>query len=332
MYTQSQFKEFLQDIEPSATTKGYCKVAHEKLRELVAKHEVYKDYHVDSVLSGSYKRDTAIRPKTVDGQVRRPDVDIIVFTTHSLSDPPKTVIDLLYDSLKDDYEKVSRQTRSVNIETDKADIDVVPIIAPENSYGVHYIPDRKEEEWIVANPQGHTTWATQINSETNGLFKPLVKIIKWWRRENPTISKRPKGFIIECIVAECMNKNETQYGELVVSTMENIVNKYALNMVFENVPFIEEPGVPRKSVTDNISFDAFKGFYNKLKEHAEIGRKAISEEDAEESLKLWRQIFGDRFPKSGGLGKSTLSEGLTSANLFFPDKPIQPKRPAGFAK
>lgn len=45
MITQKQFVDFLSEIEPSST----------------------KDYHLDTFLSGSYKRNTAIRLRKVNG-------------------------------------------------------------------------------------------------------------------------------------------------------------------------------------------------------------------------------------------------------------------------
>ena len=62
-----------------------------------------------SFLSGSYKRDTAIRPKASEGAVERPDVDIIVQTTHTLSDSPAHVVDSLYSALKSGYSEVRKQ-------------------------------------------------------------------------------------------------------------------------------------------------------------------------------------------------------------------------------
>src|SRR5699024_10063906 len=106
-------------------------------------------------------------------------------------------------------------------------------------------------------------------------------------------------FVIECIVSECMDKEESDYGELFVGTLESIVDKYSLNILLESVPHIEDTGVLDNSVTNGITFDAFNGFYNKVKSHAEKGRVAITEVDEEKALKLWRDIFGDHFPRSG---------------------------------
>ncbi len=326
---QARFTEFLSDIEPSTTTKSNASSAHTALRDFLKDDEDFKNYHVSTFLSGSYKRDTAIRPCTKNGQTNRPDVDIIVETTHTLEDNPKEVVDLLYKTLKKKYSEIRRQTRSVGIKSSKADMDVIPIIP---DWIMYRIPDRKQEEWLKTNPPGHTTWTTTTNTTAGGRFKPLVKLMKWWRRENPTISKKPKGFVIECIVAECMDYGETYYGELFVKTLEKIVEKYEWNVDNNIVPIIADPGGSGTPVTDGITSDAFNGFYNKVKKHAELGRKALNETDSEKATGLWRQIFGDRFPETKGTKSESLLAapvGLTSPS--FPNRPVRPNKPKGFA-
>lgn len=63
MVEQSNFQKFLRDIEPSETTKTRSQSAHKTLRSFLKHHEIFKEHYVETFLSGSYKRDTAIRPK-----------------------------------------------------------------------------------------------------------------------------------------------------------------------------------------------------------------------------------------------------------------------------
>ena len=77
MATQQQFLDFLCEIEPSSTTKAVSASAQSTLRAKLEEHETYKGIVVSSYLSGSYARDTALRPRTTNGTTRRPDVDII---------------------------------------------------------------------------------------------------------------------------------------------------------------------------------------------------------------------------------------------------------------
>lgn len=59
MATKQQFKDFLYEIEPSNTTVSRCSTAHNNLRTKLANHETFKEVHIGTFLSGSYKRDTA---------------------------------------------------------------------------------------------------------------------------------------------------------------------------------------------------------------------------------------------------------------------------------
>ena len=325
---QARFTELLNDIEPSDTTKDNASSAHTALRDFLKNEEDFKEYHEDTFLSGSYRRNTAIRPQKREDETERPDVDIIVETTHTREDTPEEVINLLYTTLEKKYTEIRHQDRSVGIETSKADMDVVPVIKHE---GIYFIPDRRLGIWLPTNPPGHTTWTTQTNKTAGKRFKPFVKLMKWWRRENPTSDKKPKGFVIECFAAYCMDYVETYYGELFVQTLEAIVEKYEWYTLFQRVPSLPDPGIQSNSVTNGMTADAFIDFYNKTKEYAELGRKALNETDPEEATKLWKEIFGDRFPKTEGTNSKSLLAPAVMTEVTFPNEPAGPKRLKGFA-
>ena len=128
-----------------------------------------------------------------------------------------------------------------------------------------------------------------------------------------------------------MDYEETYYGELFVKTLEEIVEKYKTNHLLGTVPNISDPGVPGNFVTDGITVDAFTGFYNKAKSHAELGRKALNETAPEEATKLWKKIFGDRFPKTEGTNSNSLLAAAVTPQATFPNKQVTPKKPGGFA-
>lgn len=330
MLFQSQMTQLLEDIEPSETTNAASRAAHTRLRDYVAEHAEYKELHVKSILSGSYARDTAIRPRMVGGEETRPDVDIIVVTEHTLDDSPCAVLKLLQGVLEAEFKiKKPYNHRSVGIVTAAVDMDVVPIIAPHGMGGALYIPDRTVEKWIITNPPGHTAWATEVNKANGNRFKPLTKLTKWWRRENQTSTHRPKGFVIECLVAQAMSATQSQYGLLFVETLEAIVNTYRPFVLAGLTPQIADPSVSGNDVCSNICADEFASFWRKAEEHALLGRRALEEKCPDKSLEMWRKIFGPRFPISGA--RAQLSQAAAPAGLVFPDRPIIPKKPGGFA-
>ncbi len=332
MTPNARFTDFLRDIEPSATTKSNASTAHTRLRSLLQTDEGFRNVHRHTFLSGSYKRETAIRPRIKAGNADRPDVDIIVVTTHNTWDDPESVMDAIHAVLTRHYTPANRQARSVGVESALADMDVVPLIDP-NDTGEYHIADRLQRQWLRTNPPGHTAWTTRVNAATGNRFKPLVKLFKWWRRGNKTVAKRPKGFVLEVLAAENMSATESHYGELFVGMLESIVTRYAFDISISNVPALEDPSMPGNNILGGLSFAAFEGFYNKIKTHAVIGRAALNLDDQDKATEKWRVLFGERFPKppirkSSGL----LDTAAVSSGLVFPDRPVRPvNKPKGFA-
>jgi hypothetical protein len=160
----------------------------------------------------------------------------------------------------------------------------------------------------------------------------LVKLIKWYRREHPTKSKKPKGLTLECMVAECMDYKETDYSELFVKTLESMANRYGSCTYTGIVPSISDPAIPGNSVSDDIESDAFIQFCSQLKIDSAKARRAINGNDPDEATNLMREVLGDRFPKSPSSSlRSTLSAPAVASSTTFPDRPIIPNKPKGFA-
>ncbi|WP_220808045.1 SMODS domain-containing nucleotidyltransferase [Noviherbaspirillum aridicola] len=334
MATKQQFLDFLYEIEPSTSTVSACSSAHTNLRDKLSAHETFKEVHVSTFLSGSYVRKTAIRPQTRDGELRRPDVDIIVITSHTTADSPETVIDQLYNALSDGgYKNLRKNRRSVSVLLATVDMDVVPIIeAPDGE--AHLIPDKELNEWLRTNPRGHTQWATDVNKEAGERFKPMVKLLKWWRREHLADLKRPKGFILEALVAKHMSYSETSYEELFAKLLRTIKSEYALTVALHQVPYIEDPAVAGNNVFSNVEPEEFKQFYDMICKHVGLIADAQAETDGAKQLAKWREIFGTFFPAAGTAAKAAnenLLRPAAAAGLSFPAKPIIPNKPQGFA-
>jgi hypothetical protein len=335
MTTQQQFLDMLSEIEPSPSTVAACSSAHNTLRDALAEHDDFSEVHVRTFLSGSYKRDTAIRPTRVDGVLQRADVDIIAVTNHTSEDDPKVVLDAVHQALVDaGYKNLTINRRSINVKLVTVDMDVVPVIENGDAY---LIPDIHLEEWLDTNPDAHTDWTIETNAKAGGRFKKLVKLFKWWRRLHmPADLKRPKGFILECLVAKHMSYTETNLETLFVTLLESIRDAYYLTVLLGQVPSLEDPGVPGNNVFSAVKAEEFKTFYDKLSEHAGLARKAKDETDDKEALKLWRDVLGSCFPASASqrsdADKATsLLRPAVGAGLTFPATAVYPNKPGGFA-
>lgn len=338
MLPNSRFTDLLADIEPSATTKGHAQSAHTRVRDHLRTHADFKNRHEGDFLAGSYSRDTAIRPrKTADGH-DRPDVDIIIETSFSTADAPIDVLNELADALRDAFTVERINKRSVRVLTTNSEIDVVPVIPVGNIY---QLPDRDLGGWKLTNPPGHNAWSTAQNRAFAGRFKPLVKLFKWWRRHNKT-GKRPKGFVLEVLVAKHAPAGELHYGEAFTRMLESIRDAYATNAEYGLKPTIDDPGLPGSDILSKVSMTDWKAFMARVKSHAASARKAQDTADHEKATDIWREIFGERFPKpatasaaaSGAarsVGGTVTAIAPAASSFVFPDAPATPTSPRGFA-
>jgi hypothetical protein len=330
MVPNARFLELLTDIEPSPTTTAGAAGAHSALRKHLKSHDTFNEKVVRDFLAGSYARDTAIRPKTSEDGVERPDVDIIVVTNYSTGDRPDYVLSELAKAIGKEFKVERINKRSVRVAMTNAEIDVVPVI---ESLNIYQLPDRELGNWKATNPPGHISWSEERNKDFAGRFKPLVKMMKWWRRENPS-GKRPKGFVLEVLVAMHAPNGGTHYGEAFAKLLENIYAAYGTWAENDFKPAITDPSLPGSDILSKVSLTNWKDFIEKVRVYAGYARRAQNEDDMEEATRLWRRVFGDRFKATANPAKaaSLANAVIASATGYtFPDKAAAPTKPRGFA-
>ena len=332
----ARFSELLADIEPSPTTKSRASGGHTNIREHLSGQAKFKDRYVSSFLSGSYARDTSIRPQTSAYGQERADVDIIIVTNYTTDDHPDTVPREVCRALEDggDGYQVERiNKRSVRVETWQADMDIVPVIETRNGY---QIADRDSGTWKFTNPPVHTSWSSEQNQRFSGRFKPLVKLFKWWRRHNPS-GKRPKGFVLEVLVSLHAPTAETHYGEAFAQLLANVYAAYRFSASLDQKPFIADPAVPSNDILAKVTVAQWKDFIEKIRVYADIARWAQDADDMEEATRQWRRVFGDRFKVTANVAKAAASSAFAAAAVptggyTFPNAmAAPPNKPRGFA-
>lgn len=289
MAKQNDFNKFISNIEPSKSTKRYISSVQTNLRDYLKSHDNYKDVHDRTFLSGSYAKHTSVRPTLFDG---KRDVDIVVVTSYNEKSDSQDVINELYDILieKEKYKKATIQSHSVGVEMGGIEIDIVPVIKNENSDN-HLIGTSNINQWEETDPEGHIEWSTDINIENDSAYKPLVKIIKWWRRNNcPTNIKYPKGLALEVIVANNLGNCDLSIEDYLITCFENIVDAYSDDIINKRVPYLQDPCIENNNLLRNFSFNDFHEFIKKIQEHLTLlGEKGTANA-------IWQEILGDEFP------------------------------------
>ena len=137
MILESDFAKFLQEIRLQKNHREALQTGHNTLRERLRSDQNLKAIVVSDFLQGSYRRDTAVRPK---GDARA-DVDIVVVTNlkerKSAGDggyTPAQAINVFKPFVEKHYKgKYRIQGRSIGIELSYVELDLVVTSAPSEA-------------------------------------------------------------------------------------------------------------------------------------------------------------------------------------------------------
>lgn len=157
------------------------------------------------------------------------------------------------------------------------------------------IPDRKFEKWNPTHPLAQIEWTWEKNLDCNSHYINVVKAIKWWKRVRPNeLPKYPKGYPLEHLIGQACPSGIESVAEGVTRTLEEIVRK------FPTKPVLSDHGVPEHDVMKRVSDAEYSQFLTKVREAAQIARKALDTEGVDKSAEQWKILFGDEFPKPEG--------------------------------
>ncbi|MFH1729631.1 MAG: hypothetical protein ABIA04_14570 [Pseudomonadota bacterium] len=289
MEMTTYFKGLLKNIEPDYKDVKLAKKSHEEIRDFLAKDDEISKANPETFLSGSYARDTAINDIK--------DVDIILIIDLDRNNTaPEVVLAWLQASLQNQYSKIKPQGRSVNvIHKNGFSLDVVPSTPISNRSGPLWIPDREAKTWVATHPKNQIEFSTDRNKNTEGYYIHLIKIIKFWRDRLSSESSKPNSYIIESLLSQCILSEPESYGVAIRDIFYNIYSTYKSYLELGKVPVINDPGYPSVNVAKRWSFYEFKSFMSEIKNSLDIASEALKSEDTDESVKLWRKLFGNKF-------------------------------------
>lgn len=192
-------------LAPTQTQLQAAARSHGHLRAVLATGNM--DYRIQtSYLSGSYARQTAVRPLD--------DVDVVFEIDPSLwrrnplqrllyrfPDPSK-VLETFARAIRHRYpnSRVQTQRRSVGLVMEHLHIDVVPAVADPERPDWLRIPNTATGAWISTAPRVHSQLAIRLNKSSGGRFKPMVRLLKGWNAGLPA-TQRLKSFAVETLAA-----------------------------------------------------------------------------------------------------------------------------------
>jgi len=284
-----EFEKFRSKIEPTEKEKDSISASHIKMRTIL-KNSVELSV-VDTFLTGSYARQTMIRPLK--------DVDFFVQINYGRHKNDSS-IQLL--------KKVRRVLRSaysltpmtivppcVKVKFNFCHFEVVPAIGRKGNADLFEIPSNSGRGWQFAYPKIPDNWMTQENKKAGGFFKPTIKMLKRWR----DVHNVPlRSFHLEMLARLAFKYyNIKNYAQGVWAFFKRTND---LMDLYKRTPFIEEPG------RTNVYVDQY--LYNDLVKLKIVRRRialyygyaqrafdCVSKGRAGAAKRLWRNIFGNAF-------------------------------------
>jgi len=191
------FEVFKSALEITQPEQDAATSSQERLRaRLERRLTILEDF-----LSGSYKRDTKIRPLT--------DIDLLVVLDPAyFTYGPAGVLRLLASHLRASYpnSRLRIQNRSVNLAFLRFGFDVVPAFYRQG--GGLLIPSMKCNSWTSTNPKAHEKALSDANLACGGKLKPLIKMVKCWNRSR---GGKLQSFHIEVLALEVLGPPVQDY-------------------------------------------------------------------------------------------------------------------------
>ncbi len=246
-------------------------------------------------LEEHYKDKYRIQGRSIGIELSYVDLDLVVTAA-----PSESQIGILEaDSVKTDFsiENLNNWTLTKSWSISEQD-QVNPFIFAESASNDPewkteplLIPDREAEEWKPTDPLAQIKWTWDKNRECNKHYVNVVKALKWWRRVDDPDGNHPKSYPMEHFIGECCPDNINSVAEGVTLTLEKIVSDYKVK------PYLPDHGVPEHDVFGRVTDEEYEVFYDRVVEAAKIAREAFDAEEITESANLWRELFGNKFPK-----------------------------------
>ncbi|PRY73818.1 SMODS domain-containing nucleotidyltransferase [Alkalibacterium olivapovliticus] len=329
------FIDFLKNIRLSKNQVQDLATGHKTLRKRLLNDENLSKVVQTTFLQGSYRRNTAVKPKNGS----RSDVDIIVVTNidHEKT-TPQEALDKFVPFLEKYYKgKYDMHSRSIGIELSYVDLDLVITTEIENEQNLNYM--KAEDRYIEARLQkslniGNDSYEYSevynsifVNSTDSKAKDPDPILIpdrdkNTWEKTNPlaqinwTIEKNGSCNNHYINVVKAIKWWKKQHADpkypkgyplehFVGEVCPDGINSIAHGVVevFERIvknhsvkPVLKDHGVPTHDVFARITDEEYAKFYVLVEEVSRQARDALEETDTSQSVTKWRELFGNEFP------------------------------------
>lgn len=249
----------------------------------------------DDFLTGSYARHTIIKPKE-EGE--KFDVDVFVafdnedYGTKELSELHDLVAKALSEIKEEDAELAiseldNNQRRSIGVKFGNSfQIDVVPAIEIEKDK-LYKIFDKTTLKPVNSNPKLHGKLLTEANKRTGDKLVPIVKMLKFWKREK---CDYVKSFHIELLAVKVLGDGSIESYSKSLATFFTKASEYLQDAC------LKDPANQTAYIDTYLDDDGTRvQLLELISVESKTANRALELEkaDEEDAVQEWRKIFRD---------------------------------------
>lgn len=279
---KSAFEKFYENINLSGDHRDVARARKDRIISLLKDNfEI-----IEAFPTGSIPRFTAIK--------ERADVDVMVVMHHGkhIKDKtPKEVLQSVRDALVRNKTVVRKNGQAVTLYFKTwPNVDIVPVSRnTEGGITVSYnVPNMNIGKWIISKPNAHNKVIEDRVAKSGGIFRRLVKILKYW---NYTHGAWLSSYHLEAMACRIFSDVIIdEYGWNIFQFFEEGIDLLKNDMYYLGNKI-------SGYLDDNSKAEIIRRFEN-ARDKSRSAWLAINgnSEDPKKAIEQWKLIFGDRFP------------------------------------
>lgn len=242
------------------------------------------------------------------------------------ADDPAAYIDKIYGALHrhSTYKNMphTRKCRCVQLTyANSMHVDIVPYLRLAD--GREVIVNRDENRFEPTNPAGFTAWMERKDDISGGNLRKVIRLMKYLRDHRNSFTGT-RSIILTTLLGERVTQTtallETGCYANVPTALLTVVED--LDEWLQARPY--KPSIPDPSQS-GLTFDhrwnqaTYAYFRDRINTHTREIRAAYDETDPATSVRLWRTLFGSRFPEPPEASSSSTAQ---AAGPKFPVPPL----------
>ncbi len=253
------------------------------------------------IRQGSWAHRTIIRP--LPGQEFDADLLVQMKPQRAWSKDPRRYPEALYEAMVRSprhRDKVELKTRCVRVNyANDCHVDLVPYLYLP-FYGIfdrHVIVNRTANELEDVNPAGFAEWFRAKDRVANGHLRTSLRLLKYMRDYKGTFDV-PSVILTVLVgdrVSQLLSWWDDRYRDLPTTFRSLVLATDRWLQDHSNVPRIGDPSCAGVDFSHRLDKAGYREFRDQFHGYAGTVRAAYKAKDPEQSVELWRRVFGDEF-------------------------------------